>query len=287
MIPQSILANSPQADAQLFYWNTSTNWQIWKKPLGFKMAYMLCIGSGSSGGGGNGTGGFGGGGGGSAGIVTLLIPLDLLPDRLYIQVAKGALAAAASANGNIGAKSYVSLAANTTAANLYLVSQTNDPTGGDGTVGTASGGLGATVSTASQAVLSTLGIWRAVIGQSGASGGVGFAGGNAVAFSSTALSGGGGGGGVAAGGNVNLNAITPVITGGTNAGTAGNSGITLFKPFVSVGGAGGGGSSVGAPVGQGGKGGIGCGSGGGAASSTSVGSASGAGGDGFVAIWCF
>ncbi len=57
-----------------FFATGNTGFQVWQKPQGYSLAYMLCIGAGGSGGGGSvsgaGTGGGGGGGGSTDSIGT-------------------------------------------------------------------------------------------------------------------------------------------------------------------------------------------------------------------------
>ena len=65
----------------------STNWQVWNKPRGKSMAFIFCIAGGGAGMpgvvGAASTAG-GGGGGGSSGQSTLIVPVFLLPDVLYV-----------------------------------------------------------------------------------------------------------------------------------------------------------------------------------------------------------
>jgi hypothetical protein len=151
------------------------------------------------------------------------------------------------------------------------------------------------------ALMSSLGIFTALAGQSGNTGGNGSQ--TALAYPTTGLllSGGAAGGGGSGGIGSNITAPTQasfsLITTRNGGGSAtiagpGADGLSLFQPLMSIGGAGGGASSsttsgVGRG-GRGGNGGLGCGGGGGGAGPDGTGSgAGGKGGDGLVIIQTF
>lgn len=119
------------------------------------MLYIVCIGSGGGGGGGaaatSGSNKGGGGGGASGGVTKLLIPLDCVPERLYIITGLGGTggAGAASAgndgsNGGTGRRSRVSIYPDVTTETIICTSSNTTPTGGIGGVRTGSGSAGGT-----------------------------------------------------------------------------------------------------------------------------------------------
>ena len=86
------LPSNSQANIQLFTGSSTSadpSWQIWTKPRGKTMAYIICQGCGGDGGAGvigaNSTAA-GGGGGGSGAKANLIIPLWFLPDVLFVTV---------------------------------------------------------------------------------------------------------------------------------------------------------------------------------------------------------
>lgn len=287
--PSTLLPNSPLYDPQLFFTGTAS-WQIWKKPLGKTIAQMLCIGGARGGNGGTSSSTVGGGGGGSAAISRLIIPLELLPDILYIEVGAGSKGGAASGNALAGARSFISLQPNSTAANCYLAS-------GNAAAATSTGitgGAAETIATTANCILASNGLFLAIAGEAGAGGGNGGGGTGQTALATKPLNGGcGAGGGANTGGSVTGAGLLPTITGGSGGAspTAGQSGITLWANgiagFMSTSGAGGGGTATAATTGgAGGNGGLGSGGAGGGGSSNSTAGAGGRGGDGLVAIWC-
>lgn len=271
-----------------------TQFTTWSKPAGKKMLYILCIGGG--GGGGAGFAGAdlsnrgGGGGGSSSAMSTLLVPLDLIPDNLFVTVGAGGIGAT-SGTGGSGQASYVTIAPTVISANINVLLRSSDNTVGGGGAGTgAAGGVGGNANSAGQpstCCMSGLGLATFFTGQSGAAGGAPGVAGSQVIFPATglALSGGAGGGGTTAvdqaGGfvtsfsntylsaNVNTTQTTNMV------GSAGR--FQLLNPslpFFSLGGNGGASSSTIAGF-AGGEGGPGSGGGGGGAGTTS-----GRGGDG-------
>jgi hypothetical protein len=287
---------------------TTVNWKVWNKPKGSTMVYILAVGAGGGGGRGfgrpNGDSGGGGGGGGSGAISRLLIPSFFLPDVLYIRPGSGGEGSntngVAGTNGGIA---YVCYSQSTDAPNV-LIQSSNSQAGGGGTgtggaVGAAgtAGGVAGTQTTGAQ-----LGIYSATTGVAGAAGGS-TGGGNGVSitnvWSLTINSGGAGGGGSDAdpfsGGGLDPqvatnftfinwpNTANALAIAGTSAAASrnGSSGVNIWQPFVSCGGAGGGTNDN--SGGNGGNGGIGSGGGGGGTGESPVGRG-GNGGPGMVMI---
>jgi len=249
------------------------NWQAWQKPRGCKFIWMMCIGAGA---GGQTTGttstGFGGG---SGAVTRALFPANVLPDTLYVQPGIGA-------SNTAGGRSFVSTISNsTTATNLVCVSgNTQAGTGGNMQ-------LGETVATAVSANLLNLGTFTSIAGINQP---------NTATITplTTTITCPGGNGGTpstSVGSNIASvdlgNFTTPNISGGTVIGAAGTGdpGITFWKPFISLGGAGGNSNNAGVG-GTGGNGGIGSG-GGGCGGGTSGAAVGGKGGDGLVIIATF
>ena len=303
------LPKSSPSNVDYFY-NTggSTSWQTWEKPRGIIMLEIICIGAGGGGRSGwcaNSGTRSGGGGGGSGGFSRLLIPAIFLPDVLYVTVGKGgaggvSITTSSSTTGmagSDGAFSSVNIAPTNSA--FYIVCYANGGAGAANLVlGANTAGSGGAVAVQTTALMSGLGQFFALAGQSGTAGAT--AAGVALAYPTTGLllSGGGAGGGATIAAGSDITAPTQISfslittrTGGANAldGGSGADGISLSQPLMSIGGAGGGSSTtVGAGVGSGGRGGnggLGCGGGGGGAGPSGTGSgAGGKGGDGLVII---
>lgn len=292
------LPDNTNNDIQIFRYSSGGSFQTWNRPRGKSMCSMIVIGAGGGGGGGmtgaTGTIRGGGGGGGGGAIARCVIPIFLLPDLMYIQVAQGGNAGTAAGNGGNGARSYISIAPNTTAANIIM--QSGAANAGGGTAGSVAGsaaaGAAETISTAALCLLSQGGIQTFIAGKIGAVGGaVGGAAGSANTILTTHFLNGGAGGGTTpaantdfAGGAQTGAGIFPTIAGGV-AGAASNasSGFLFERPFISYGGAGGG-----TAQGQAGKGGYGAiGSGGGGGGGGITGGAGGRGGDGMIIITCW
>jgi hypothetical protein len=281
--------------------------QMWNKPKGINFVYGLLIGAGSGGGGGfsfgAGTAGGGGGGGTPGAIVQFLQPAYLVPDTLYVTVARGGLGGAAGSNGgfpNVTGLFYGNMGNQAAASRTYYVYPNNAQSalqsGRNGT--NVAGGNGGTVLVviSTQAIPGIVGFSNFVqpTPLAGFNGGFASAGTNATYVGRVA--GGAGGGGVSAGvaytgGNViapstSANSIwNQNLSGGANTGVSGSNGITLFNPtFFSLPGAGGG-ATLSGTGGRGGDGGVGCGGGGGGAGPT--GGAGGNGGDGFIMLVCW
>ena len=266
------------------------------------MLEIICIGAG--GGGRSGwcaaAGRSGGGGGGSGGFTRLLIPAVFLPDVLYVTVGRGGVGGAPALTLNTGNAasdgSFSSVNIAPTNSAFYIVCYANAGAGaviGNSTAGPA--GVGAGVAVQTTALMSNLGIFTALAGQSGGAGINGTGAALIYPITGLLLSGGAAGGGstIGVGGDVTAptqTSFTFIATrsGGSvgNPGTVGNDGITLFQPLMSIGGAGGGACSASGEGsgsgGKGGNGGLGCGGGGGGGGSGS--GAGGNGGDGLVII---
>lgn len=295
------------ADIQIFrHPSTVTNlqWHTWLKPRGKTMCQIMCIGGGAGGGGGftaaaAATRG-GGGGGGSSGISRVTIPLFFLPDILYVQVGNGGLGRASGGGvATSGILSYVGIHPDTTASNILAISGAVAPVGGGTGTGAAVGAAGTagTIAVIASMPLAGLGQFNLIAGQAGAAGGAqaGAIGPPATIPVTSCLTMGGGGGAGTTSADFSGSIIT-AITGsllstwksnsapglaGTNSGA---SGYTIFKPFWSWCGLGGGASNTGAG-GFGGDGGNGAGAGGGGGGTT--GGTGGTGGPGIVIIMCW
>lgn len=303
----------PMTAAEVTRFNANSNvaggsWHTWFKPSRCTMVQIILVGAG--GGGGDAVAGAastaaGGGGGGSGGQTIVTIPAHLLPEVLYISLARGN-PNNTSTSVAAGIASYVSVAPGNIAApaanNVIAVANAGQSGGkSSGATGGPAGTAGAIATNATMPLgwaFSNL----ALAGQAGIIGGT-TGNGNALTLPTTGLrvTGGTGGGGVGAanstGGNGGL--ITGVAgfvsvpanriggAGGTNAPTAGSNGVEGGQPFGQlhyfVGGTGGGASGLtavpaGAAGGNGGNGGPGCGGGGGGGAFTA--SAFGVGGRG-------
>jgi hypothetical protein len=291
MLDLSHIPNSQQ-DIQIFNANGGA-WQTWRKPRKCNYVYIMCIGGGGGGGAGATVNNGNAGGGASGAITRILYNAQQLLDILYVQVGLGG--AGGLNNGNLGAngtRSLVALQPTVIAQNLLAIS------GNAGAGGGAAGGstaAGETASTQATATFYTLGNFISTAGRVNTVTGLlditpltsqitspGAAGGG---FTSTSV--------IFQAGSILSTTYSPLIplgvsssTAGVN-GTNGGDGVTIWKPFFSVGGAGGG-ASVTANGGKGGNGGIGSGGGGGGAGATlAQGGSGGKGGDGLVIIISF
>lgn len=269
------------------------------------MLYARAIGAGGNGG--NGAIGAnsaaaGGGGGSSGGQSTLLIPLALLPDVLYVCVGVG----------GSGIPSFIAIAANTPAAGPsapYILLTANAGNNGGNAAGATAGAAGTApaASNLASCTLAGLGVAQFLGGQAGIIGGVAVAGAN-LTLPATGLlvTGGTGGGGLPAaaaagtnGGNITGSAQTgtiyevKTINGGVGSATAtnpadsGKHGFALGQHFY-LGGTGGAsthGTAAGGGLVQsnGGDGAYGCGGGGsGGALTGSAAGRAGSGGAGLI-----
>lgn len=299
------------ADVKVYTAKTAVElmgFQIWQKPKGASLVYMIAVAGGGGGGGGfsrvAGNPGGGGGGGGCSGISRFECPALFLPDVLYIQVGCGGQGGAAGAAGGSGINSHVLLNKSATLPNLIIsgTSSTVPGGGGAGTAGAAgNGGTAGAVYVGSGPGI-VWGKFSGTAGIIGTAGGVqtGAVGVNASIWASLCLSQGAGGAGCTiadfAGGNLgNTGAIldlgnqgyyvssaSSVAVGGAAGGTTnGGPGPSRLTPFINAGGAGGGSNNSG-QAGHGGAGGYGCGGGGGGAGTTA--GVGGNGGSGLVII---
>jgi hypothetical protein len=303
MIDLFNIPNSQQ-DVQIFYANGSA-WQTWQKPRKCNYVYIMCIGGG--GGGQSGTVASGASssnntqGGGSGAVTRALYNSQQIPDRLYIQVGLGGNGGASTLTntsnpGSSGTRSVVSLQPISLIVSQNLVAISGNAGAAGGVLNTTS--AGETVSTQTTAVFYTLSNFISTAGVACT-----FFAASPIANINTLTSqitcqgaqGGGGVGGIPAarnGGSISETSYTPLIQGGlgtlspsTNGGN-GSNGVTVWKPFLSTGGAGGGNSDLG-NGGSGGNGGIGSGGGGGGSCSSGQSGAGGKGGDGLVIIISF
>jgi len=276
---------SQQQSTFIFY--ATGDWQTWSKPRNAKMIEIFCIGGGGGGGQGGQNGSTGGGGGGSAGIVRGIIPAFLLPDTIYIQVAKGGAGTLLAGTGDAGGISYISLRPSTSEQTLICKSSTAGAGGGTST----GGGAAATVSSLTLSTFGNLGLFTAIAGVGGGAGTAGgAAGSNVTALASNLTTGGAGAAGKGAtvfgtGGNI-LPApviLTSTVNGGQTEGADGQHGYGTLQPFCGTGGAGGA-SNLAGTGGKGGNGFYGCGGGAAGGGTTPTLSRSGDGGDGLVII---
>ena len=290
-------SNTKVFKASGLFSSTVGNWQVWNKPLGCNFVYMFCLGSGAGGAGGATRAslaasiGAGGGGGGCSGFTRLLIPAAFVPDQLYVSVGVGPLGGIANAAGAIGLNSYISaIQGSTTAANLFLSANANNPAAPAAAGTTGAAGAAGTIAVQTAMQLSYPGIWSATVSIAGGAGSVGAADAIAVtAMTTSMLCGGSGGGGLAsgvdtnrAGGNITGAGVISTVAGGVASAGAGNPGFFYPKMLCASGGTGGGSSGPSGVGGKGGDGALGCGGGGGGAGVT--GGQGGRGGDGLVII---
>jgi len=289
MIDLFNIPNSQQ-DVQIFNANGSA-WQTWQKPRKCNYVWIMCIG-GAGGGGGGSTYSFdtaGGVGGGGGAVTRALYNAQILPDRLYVQVGLGGAGGAGATVGNsngstgtAGTRSWVGLQPAIVATNMVMGSGTTPAAGGISTNVGASA-AGETVITQTTATFLTLSVFSSTAGQ--ASPNISLVSDVTPLTSQITSAGAPFGAGVAA------TSISPEIKSGFNGITAGpgGDGITSWKPFYSLGGAGGGALS-GSSGGKGGDGGIGSGGGGGGSATittSQVGGTGGKGGNGLVIIISF
>lgn len=310
--------NDTNLNNQIFYTDnssTSNSWQTWTKPRGVSYVYITCIGGGGGGGSAPNVSGNagGGGGGGSSSVTKILLPSNVIPDTLYIQVGTGGAGGTSSLDNAVGGSlSYVSVSPSTTASNVFVASGTAAASRGTrGTTGVGgTGGAGGTAFTSAVGILSELGIWQSIAGRTGGNGGYAAAGQSVSSVAGgTFMSGGAGGGGTSTGGGDFAGGavlavggiITFNISGGATPGGDGRRGYQTIMPdrlkdtsrkfpMLFTGGSGGAGSGTfGVGGGFGGNGTIGCG-GGGAGSQDGVTSElrqGGRGGNGLVLITSF
>jgi hypothetical protein len=306
------LPNKSDQNTFVFYANASGSasgsFQAWNVPDHAGFLHFTVIGSGGGGGGGCGgaaaASGRGGGGGGAAGgVVAVSIPAVLLPKTLYLQVGYGGAPGTGSSDqtlsgqsGQAGTISYVCLYPEINAGSVLIQSSNTAPGGGTGGSGAAPAGTAITLADTNN--LKWLGIVGNTVAQT--AGGAGAATGVGASVTYAGILTGGASGGVkpgnavgTAGGsivmstNYNSHALITIAGGAgssTVAGGDGSNGFFNWKPFLSTGGAGGGGTSaLGFNGGTGGAGSYGCGGGGGGASRSTAGSG-GKGGDGLIII---
>jgi hypothetical protein len=292
MIDLFNIPNSQQ-EIKIFYANGGA-WQTWQKPRKCNYVYIICIG-----GGGGGAGGLFNvrysPGGASGAISRTLFNSQQLPDTLYIQVGLGGLGGTSGQVGSNGLRSFVMLQQATA-----LISNNALQTSGNGNaVGgqiTGANSAGETILTQAGATFLTLSNFLGTAGVTSIGSTTLTVGPDITPFSSQLVTQGGAGGGgntaiVNNGASILSSSISPLISGGlgsnSGVGGRGDDGITSFKPFFSLGGAGGGNSTVG-NGGNGGNGGIGSGGGGGGGFNSGFsGGVGGRGGDGLVIIISF
>jgi len=252
-----------QDNVKVYYTQGTSAWQTWIKPRNCKFVWMMCIGGGG--------GGFpnGGTGGGGAAMTKAIFPANVLPDILFVQPGVGGVS-----NIQQAARSFVSITPSSAIImNLVCTSGTS----------IAIGSTGETAATVAAAGLLSLGNFISIAGSSGGSGA------GVTPFQSTVISGGAAGaqtttstGPSIASTDFGTFTIQAIPGGAGTVGGKGSDGVFSWKPFYSLGGAGGGGSTTGVG-GGGGNGAYGSGGGGGGTGAT----AGSNGGDGLVIIATF
>jgi hypothetical protein len=250
------------------------SWQVWRKPLGKAMLFIMCIGGGGAGSTGNVANG---GGGGSSGISRYLYPMWAIPDSLYVFVGGGGIGVTTlNQAGEAGQLSRVSLYQDTAANNLFAVSGAAGAGGGaaNGTLGAAG-----TIATDAGAVFSCFAFTKYIAGMNGTSAVTSNKGGNLAIGTACMIMGGTAAGQAAQpGGDITGVANTPFYTQVQPSSKAGNDGFR-FGQFPIIYGAQGGYAGF-----RGGNGGFPGGGGGGAGGGSTV---AGDGGPGLVLMISF
>jgi hypothetical protein len=297
------LPTVPGRDVQIFTrlnqdQATNTEWTEWTRPRGLSMAWIFCLGGGAGGGGGftraSGAGAGGGGGGGSA-QASVIVPLELLPELLYIQLGCGGQGVSAG-TAESGTRSYVTIYPDNVVTNTLVISGAASPTGGGtGTVAVAgAAGTAGTIPVIASMPLAGFGHFALIAGQNGIIGAAASdtaGGAQTIPTTSVLCMGGGSGAGVsvsgAAGGPITAIAssyLSQYAPAQADPGVSGSGLVQLWKPFFSFCGMGGGSSNA-SVGGKGGPGAYGSGGGGGGAGTT--GGRGGDGGSGIVIISCW
>lgn len=283
---------------------TATGWQVWNKPRGKSMCAIRLFGTGGNGG----TGVIGavstaaGGGGGASGAQSsLIIPIDFLPDQLFLSLPHAGVGGAAV--------SYISIVPASTTVNHLLLTAKGGSNGGNASGATAgSAGTAGVATVIGDCPLAAMGIYSFIAGQAGIIGGTtGAAGALTLPVTGLIITGGTGGAGLGAsasagtaGGAFTIPAsptIFPAHAGGLGTATAtvppgnGEKGLTMFGRLQYFYGGTGGGSTHGSATGgglvqsSGGDGAPGCGGGGmGGALTASSAGVVGKGGEGYCII---
>lgn len=280
MLDTSHLPRLQNADIQIF--TSFGDWQVWTKPRGASMCYMLLLGAGGGASGGTTT--TGGGGGASGCQSALVIPAVFLPDRLFVRLGAGGAGGAHDASGSDGGISYVSTMADTTARNLYLIAN-----GGNGGTN-SSGGASTAASTLSNCPRGGMGIASFLASQAGTTQSAN------VTFPTTGLVVSGGPGGIGGTGNGQGILSIPMgndptgmtlsgsVAGAPGTGNFGDPSLIMWKPFLILTGGTSGGSGGAGTGGNGTTGSYGCGGGGGGRAATGTGGGGAAGGNGLAII---
>ncbi len=283
---------------------TATSWQTYSIPKNATFVSIFALGGASGGGAGltraagAATIAGGGCGGNSGAIARGTWMAALLPKTLNILPGNGGIGGTGTGvAGIVGARSFVTDNQGiTTGAGAILISGSAAAVAGS--AGNATGGQAATLPETLGAASNNIYACTAlsmlfVIGLAGSGNGAGTgAAGTTLTYQSTTVSlviGGTGAGTMQAssntdraGGAITGAGLMPTLAGGAAAAGAGNSGYTLWRPFMAIGGTGGGSAGAAGTGGQGGAGGLGCGGGGGGPGTT--GGKGGAGGPGLVMV---
>lgn len=265
--------------------------RTWQKPPNTTLVFMMCIGGGGGGGTGNGQGSTtsaGGGGGGGGGLTQALFLSSALPNSLYV-VFDGNT----GASGTAGAAVFINNYPSTSAASVTKYIQANGGgLGGPGASanGGSAGSGGAVVSNTTASLINTALYYNSQAGRAGIAGSTSAQTNQSIGAALPILGGCGGGGGTAAatpnaggGFTSDIPLLVPNIAGGVTGGAPAGNSLLLNRPFLSIGGMGGGSSQT-TPGGTGGTAsGYGAGGGGGGAG-TPTSSAGGRGGPAYACI---
>lgn len=272
--------NSSSGDAACF---------VWEKPRGFSFFFFLCGAAGGGGGSGaQASTGHGGPGGGSGGVMTLLMPAILVPDKLFFKVGPGGAGATPGSNNAVdGGHSFICLTSRFNGGD-YFCRCTGGVAGSYGGGANSGGSGGAAGQNGSTLFPYLTGMYQTIPGVSGRTGLEDSNGSQTLTWANAQLN----FGGLAGAGTSNTTdykgegftgpdpGFTPAandIAGGASGGGKGDPGWFLMAPFLSAPGCGGGSNHAGT-AGNGGDGGLTSG-GGGSGQGTTAGTG-GRGGDG-------
>ena len=195
MLDISHLANTRNGgDVQIFNALGASDFQTWVKPRGKSMVSIIAINPGGGGGGGFSAAAAtarGGGGGGGGGAISRLmsIPIDVLPDALFINVGLGGPGGAAAAAGAAGGVTMVLIRPDTVLSVQNRVLQGGVAAGGGGAGAAAAVGAAGTASAVSGLfAMGSFGVFLSSVGVAGSAGGAVAGGvGTAVTWGSSSI----------------------------------------------------------------------------------------------------
>lgn len=241
----------PDADVQVFTGlQASGGFAVWNKPAGRTMMCIQAIGGGGGGGGGGAVfsvGARGGGGGGSGTITSLIVPLALVPDMLYVRAGSVAAGGARSivndtngADGTAGVPAHVFLSAQSAAQAQNVLVEAR--AGGQGLATNVAGGGGVANAVTTAVAAQWAAVFTSIAGNGGTAGGStsGTAGTSTAAMgTASTIMGGTGGGGAdsfgAAGAGGSLDGVANTLI---RTSTAWSGGFRWRENMVSYGGCG-------------------------------------------------